>query len=158
MNRTREPAARAGGASAAGRSVGALYGPVLTGAVLTGVGAGLAAFNRLTMRQLDAVPTTVIEPVTVCVPARDEARRLPALIADLRAQQGVPRLRVLILDDRSADATYEAAAAAAGGAERVTVICAGTEPAPREVAQKRGPAPRQPPPEQGLEPAQRVPV
>ncbi|WP_280313833.1 glycosyltransferase, partial [Nocardia wallacei] len=130
MNRTREPAARAGGASAAGRSVGALYGPVLTGAVLTGVGAGLAAFNRLTMRQLDAVPTTVIEPVTVCVPARDEARRLPALIADLRAQQGVPRLRVLILDDRSADATYEAAAAAAGGGERVTVFCAGTQPPP----------------------------
>lgn len=130
MNRTREKAPRAGGAAVAGRSGGALHGPVLAGAVLAGAGAGLAALNRLTLRQLDAVPTTVIEPVTVCVPARDEVGRLPALIADLRAQQGVPRLRVLILDDRSADATYEAAAAAAGGDERFTVICAETEPAP----------------------------
>ncbi|MBF6174131.1 glycosyltransferase [Nocardia blacklockiae] len=127
MKRTREFAARAG---AAGVNARAVHGLVLAGTVVAGAGAAVAALNRITVPQLAGARTTVIEPVTVCVPARDEVGRLPALIADLRAQQGVPRLRVLILDDRSADATYEAAAAAAGGDERFTVICADTEPAP----------------------------
>ncbi|WP_084161691.1 glycosyltransferase family 2 protein [Nocardia sp. BMG51109] len=90
----------------------------------------MAAVNRLTVRQLNAAHTTVIEPVTVCVPARDEAAEVPALIADLRAQRGVSRLRVLILDDGSTDGTYAAAAIAAGGDERFTVIAADTGLAP----------------------------
>ncbi len=89
----------------------------------------MALVNRVTVRQLVAVTTSVIEPVTVCVPARDEADRLPALIADLRAQRGIPRMRVLILDDRSADGTYHAAVAAVEGDERFTIITAETEPA-----------------------------
>ncbi|MBB5917984.1 GT2 family glycosyltransferase [Nocardia transvalensis] len=103
---------------------------VVAGSVLAAIGAATAALNRLTVRQLDTAHTTVIEPVTVCVPARDEVERLPRLIADLRAQHGVSRMRVLVLDDRSTDATYEAAAAAAGGDERFTVIGADAEPAP----------------------------
>ncbi|MFI5781567.1 glycosyltransferase [Nocardia sp. NPDC051570] len=105
-------------------------GVVAAATVLSGAGCVMAAVNRATIRQLTAVATTVIEPVTVCVPARDEADRLPALIADLRAQRGVPRMRVLILDDRSGDGTYQAAVAAVEGDERFTVISAEAEPAP----------------------------
>ncbi|WP_280382181.1 glycosyltransferase [Nocardia wallacei] len=123
MMRTREEATNR-------RIRSAFDGLVAGGTLIAGAGAVLAAVNRATIRQLDPVPTTVIEPVTVCVPARDEAGRLPELIADLRAQHGVSRLRVLILDDRSGDGTYAAAVHAVGGDERFTVIAAESEPEP----------------------------
>ncbi|MEV0436844.1 glycosyltransferase family 2 protein [Nocardia sp. NPDC050413] len=100
------------------------------GTGLAVLGAGTAAYNLATLRTLPRQVSGVIEPVTVCVPARDEAQRLPDLIADLRAQTGVPRLRVLILDDASTDGTYEAALAAIGGDERFTVLRSAAHPAP----------------------------
>ncbi|RMI29115.1 glycosyltransferase [Nocardia stercoris] len=103
---------------------------VAAGTAIAATGAALTAVNRLSVPMLRARRTTVIEPVVVCVPARDEATRLPWLIADLRAQQGVPRLRVLVLDDRSTDGTYAAAVDAIGDDHRFAVISAETEPAP----------------------------
>ncbi|MFF0542300.1 glycosyltransferase [Nocardia thailandica] len=100
------------------------------GAGLAGLGAATAVYNLLTLRALPRRVAGVIEPVTVCVPARDEAARLPDLVADLRAQTGVPRLRVLILDDASTDGTYEAALAAADGDDRFTVLRSAAHPAP----------------------------
>nr|WP_245672328.1 glycosyltransferase family 2 protein [Nocardia anaemiae] len=82
------------------------------------------------MRRLSTGPTTAIEPVTVCIPARDEAARLPELIDDLRGQVGVPRLRVLILDDASSDGTEAAALEAIAGDSRFTVFRSEAEPAP----------------------------
>lgn len=61
--------------------------------------------------------------VSVVVPARDEARTLPALLAALRAQDVRP-LEVVVVDDASADDT--AAVATAGGAH---VVPAGPVPA-----------------------------
>ncbi|WP_425301640.1 glycosyltransferase [Nocardia farcinica] len=102
---------------------------VRLGTGLALAGAAVATVNRVTMPRLSpGVP--VLEPVTVCVPARDEADRLPALIADLRAQVGVPRLRVLILDDASTDDTAAIARAAAGGDPRITVLRSTTPPPP----------------------------
>ncbi len=86
------------------------------------LGAGIALYNRITVPRLTNAPTTVIEPVTVCVPARNEADRLPALIGDLRAQVGVPRLAVRILDDASTDETGAAALAAIGDDPRFTLL------------------------------------
>ncbi|WP_280311935.1 glycosyltransferase [Nocardia abscessus] len=86
------------------------------------LGAGIALYNRITLPRLADSPTTVIEPVTVCVPARNEADRLPDLIADLRAQVGVPRLKVRILDDASTDDTGAAARAAIGDDSRFTLL------------------------------------
>ncbi|MBC7272418.1 MAG: glycosyltransferase family 2 protein, partial [Streptomyces sp.] len=100
------------------------------GTGLAALGATTAAYNLVTLRTLPRQVSGVIEPVTVCVPARDEADRLPDLIADLRAQTGVPRLRVLILDDASTDGTYEAALAAVGGDDRFTVLRSAAHPAP----------------------------
>lgn len=47
--------------------------------------------------------------VTVLIPARDEAARLPSCLAPLRDAPGV--LEVLVVDDRSTDGTAEVAAA-----------------------------------------------
>ncbi|MFE3443985.1 glycosyltransferase [Nocardia sp. NPDC059180] len=83
----------------------------------------------MTMRRLIPGPS-VDESVAVCVPARNEARQLPELIADLREQTGVPGLRVLILDDGSTDGTYQAAKRAAGDDPRITVLRCADEPEP----------------------------
>ncbi|WP_147124072.1 glycosyltransferase family 2 protein, partial [Nocardia neocaledoniensis] len=100
------------------------------GTGLAALGASTALYNLATLRTLPRRVSGVIEPVTVCVPARNEADRLPALIADLRAQTGVPRLRVLILDDASTDGTYEAAIAAIAGDDRFSVLRSAAHPAP----------------------------
>ncbi|MEV4129780.1 glycosyltransferase [Nocardia sp. NPDC049707] len=93
-------------------------------------GCGTAVFNRATVRRLSAGTNTVIEPVAVCIPARDEAQRLPELIDDLRGQLGVPRLRVLILDDASSDGTEAAALEAIADDARFAVFRSEAEPAP----------------------------
>ncbi|MGK8524559.1 glycosyltransferase [Nocardia asteroides] len=94
------------------------------------LGAGIALYNRLTVRRLANTPATVIEPVTVCVPARNEADRLPDLIGDLRAQVGVPRLAVRVLDDASTDGTGAAARAAIGDDPRFTLLRTESDPPP----------------------------
>lgn len=103
-------------------------GAVRAGAGIAVAGAGIALCNRITVRQLTNTATSVIEPVAVCVPARNEATRLPGLIADLRAQRGVARMSVVVLDDASGDDTFEAAVAAAGGDPRITVLRNDNEP------------------------------
>ncbi|WP_405180408.1 glycosyltransferase [Nocardia sp. NBC_01377] len=99
------------------------------GAAVAVLGCATALFNRLTVRRLPE-SAAVIEPITVCVPARDEAHRLPELIADLRAQSGAPRLQVLVLDDASTDGTAEAAEKAIDGDPRFLVIRSRDEPEP----------------------------
>lgn len=103
---------------------------VCAGTVVAGAGCAVALANRLSMRRLRPDATPVIEPVVVAIPARDEAARLPGLIADLRAQQGLSRMRVWILDDGSTDGTFPAAVEAIGDDERFTVVAADTEPPP----------------------------
>lgn len=95
---------------------------VAVGTGLAVFSAALAGWNRITMARLVRAPSPVEDEVTVCVPARDEADRLPGLIADLRAQTGIPRMRVLIFDDDSGDGTYAAAEAAVDGDPRFTVV------------------------------------
>ncbi|WP_405498097.1 glycosyltransferase [Nocardia sp. NBC_00511] len=85
---------------------------VTAASAVSALGALTALANRVGTPRLRPGPHRVDEPVTVCVPARDEADRLPALIADLRAQRGLTDLRVLILDDASTDGTSDAARAA----------------------------------------------
>ncbi|MEV3959739.1 glycosyltransferase [Nocardia sp. NPDC050193] len=93
-------------------------------------GAALTAWNRRTVPRLSPAPAPVIEKVTVCVPARDEAALLPGLLADLRAQTGVSRLRILVLDDASGDDTAERALRAMDGDPRCELLRGTTGPAP----------------------------
>ncbi|MBF0660052.1 glycosyltransferase [Rhodococcus sp. (in: high G+C Gram-positive bacteria)] len=90
-------------------------------------GAVVAAANRFALPRLRE-GAAVTESVTVVVPARDEAPRIASVIADLREQRGVPRLRVLVLDDDSSDGTFEIARRAADSDPRITVVRSSTPP------------------------------
>ncbi|WP_433561983.1 glycosyltransferase family 2 protein [Nocardia sp. CA-151230] len=103
---------------------------VTAGSAVAALGAATALANRLGTRRLRPAGRPVTEAVTVCVPARNEAARLPALIADLRAQQGIPRLRILILDDGSTDGTTAAARTAIGDDNRFLLSRNDIDPAP----------------------------
>lgn len=115
------------GRKSSGGGTGLLGRIVLSGTAIAALNSAIALTNRRSMPRLRAA-WSVIESVTVCIPARNEADRLPALIADLRAQVGVPRLRVIILDDASTDGTYDAAMAAVDRDERFTVARNDIEP------------------------------
>lgn len=98
------------------------------------VGAGLAlagtvhaAINgRLLRRPRASAP--VAGRVSVLVPARDEADRLPDCLRSLRSQRGVPGLEILVLDDESVDQTAEIAHRCAGGDPRVRVLTGAPRP------------------------------
>ncbi|WP_371852377.1 glycosyltransferase [Nocardia arizonensis] len=106
-----------------------LTAAVRSGAGVSTLGCAIALFNRMTVRRL-ADSAVAIEPITVCVPARDEVARLPELIADLRAQTGAPRMRVLILDDASTDGTGDAALEAIDDDPRFIVVRSESDPEP----------------------------
>ena len=91
---------------------------VAAGTSLAAVSAAIALYNRATVPRLDPHAEPTDEPVTVCIPARNEVDALPDLIGDLRAQRGVSGLRVLILDDDSTDDTFRAATRAIDGDDR----------------------------------------
>ncbi|MFC9789992.1 glycosyltransferase [Rhodococcus sp. NPDC127528] len=93
---------------------------VRSGTVLSAAGAVVATVNARTVPRLSG-RDAVSEPVTVCVPARNEADSAPRLIADLRAQRGLADLRVLVLDDDSTDGTGAAVRDAIGGDPRFTL-------------------------------------
>lgn len=102
-----------------------MYGRLVrAGALAATATAALAVVNARTApvvapRRGGAAAAT--ERVTVCIPARDEAARLPDLLADLLAQRTAAALTVLVLDDESTDGTADVAVAAAGGDPRVRV-------------------------------------
>lgn len=97
------------------------------GGALAILGAATAAVNAASLPRLRSAP--VAEPVTVVVPARNEAARVGALVADLRAQRGLSTLRVIVLDDDSTDSTADVARRAIGSDGRFALI-RNTEPPP----------------------------
>ncbi|MEV0154649.1 glycosyltransferase family 2 protein [Micromonospora sp. NPDC050686] len=74
-------------------------------------------------------PAEPTEPVAVLLPLRDEADRVTPCLRALLAQQGVPGLRIVVLDDGSTDGTAEVVRAVAGGDPRVTLLT-GVAPPP----------------------------
>lgn len=82
------------------------------------------------MPRLSAPAGPISETVTVCVPARNEADRIADLIADLRAQTDIPRLRILVFDDDSTDDTAARAVEAIDGDPRCTLLRGSGGPAP----------------------------
>lgn len=71
-----------------------------------------------------------LPPVSVCVPARDEAHQIGACVRALLASdlaRHAASFEVVVVDDRSSDGTSEAARAADDGSGRLHVV-AGTEP------------------------------
>lgn len=97
----------------------------LSGCILWVAYAGLIGFYRRGWRLAPAAegpapPAQV--PISVLVPARNEARHLPGLLAALRAQRYPQHLfEVLVLNDHSTDATATLAGAAGGNVRLVAL-------------------------------------
>lgn len=100
-----------------------------SGRAATAVTAALLAHTVRNARVLRRPPTSTpaARPVSILVPARDEADRIgPCVRAALASRWG--DLEVLILDDRSSDATAAVARRAAAGDPRLAVLAGAPRP------------------------------
>lgn len=95
-----------------------------------------AAINRGRLRRPPSDPPTIREPVSVLVPARDEATTIGACVAALLGSAGLADVEVLVGDDGSTDGTAEAARAAAEAARAAV----GSDPRLRVLAVPAPPA------------------
>jgi hypothetical protein len=95
---------------------------VLAGSLLAVAGTAHQLLNLRALRVPPAAPGPVGEPVSVLVPARDEAHRIAPTIRSVLAQTGVADLEVLVLDDGSTDGTADVVRAVADGDPRLKVL------------------------------------
>ncbi|MEJ2871952.1 glycosyltransferase family A protein [Actinomycetospora sp. OC33-EN08] len=95
---------------------------VISGSLLALAGTVHQLVNLTLLRRPPAAPEPVGVPVSVLVPARDEAARIGPTVRSLLAQRGVADLEVLVLDDGSTDGTADVVAATADGDPRLRVL------------------------------------
>jgi hypothetical protein len=100
---------------------------VRAGSALAVLGTLHQVVNLRGLRRPPADPPPVDEPVTVALPARDEAHRIGPAVAALLGQRGVPDLELLVLDDGSTDGTADVVRAVAAGDPRLRIL-QGTPP------------------------------
>lgn len=86
--------------------------------------AALLAVHAAVNARLLRVPTATATSarVSVLLPVRDEAERVGRCLTSLLAQEGVPELEVVVLDDGSTDGTAEVVRAVAAGDARVRLL------------------------------------
>ena len=78
--------------------------------------------NARALRRPTTPRSTVDEKVAVLLPVRDEAARVGPCVTALLAQEGVPGLEIVVLDDGSTDGTADLVRAAAGGDGRLRLV------------------------------------
>ena len=106
----------------------------IIGAVAAAAWVYLLAFRGAFWRvnPKDRTPATApARSVVAVIPARDEAEVIGGAIASLLAQDYGGRLHIVVVDDQSSDGTAtiaRQAAAAAGAADRVTIVAAESVP------------------------------
>jgi len=81
-----------------------------------------AAVNLRLLRRLPDDPPPVAERVSLLLPVRDEAARVPAALRALLDQTGLRDVEILVLDDGSRDGTAEVVRRGAGGDPRVRLL------------------------------------
>lgn len=106
-----------------------LRGLVVTGSSLACLGTLHQLVNQRLLRTPPADPPAVAAPVSLLVPARDEAHRIGPTIESLLAQRGLAEVEILVLDDGSVDGTADVVRRVAGGDPRLRVLT-GTPPPP----------------------------
>lgn len=79
------------------------------------------AYNLTRLRRPGPRPATTTEPVSVLVPARDEADRIGPCVRAILDSTGV-ELELVVLDDGSLDGTADVVRAQSGGDARVRVV------------------------------------
>ena len=93
-----------------------------TGAITAAMLTAHAAVNMRMIRRPRDESVTVSERVSVLLPARDEAHRIAPTLRALLAQEGLPDLEILVLDDGSTDDTGDVIRQVVGSDPRVKVI------------------------------------
>lgn len=85
---------------------------VVTAGSIAAVGiAAHTAYNLRQLRRPQQITVDIPEPVSVIIPARNEIAHIEATVRSALAQEHVPHLQVIVLDDGSTDGTAEALAA-----------------------------------------------
>jgi len=107
----------------------ALRAATAAGSALATVGAAHTAWNLTRFRRPPTDPPPVHEPVAVLLPVRDEATRVEPCLRSVLAQTGIRDLRVLVLDDGSADGTLDVVRRVVGDDARVRVLAGQPLPA-----------------------------
>ena len=100
---------------------------VLAGSFLACLGTVHELLNLRYLRRPPAKPPSVSVPVSVLVPARDEAHRIAPTIRSLLTQRGLTDVEILVLDDNSTDGTADVVRGVAPADARLRVL-AGTPP------------------------------
>jgi len=93
-----------------------------TGAITAAALRTHAAINMRLVRRPRDESVTITERVSVLLPARNEAARITPTLRSLLAQQGLPNLEILVLDDGSTDGTGDVIRQVVGADPRVKVI------------------------------------
>ncbi|MEY3733090.1 MAG: hypothetical protein RL347_449 [Actinomycetota bacterium] len=93
-----------------------------TGAITAAALTTHAAINMRLVRRPRDESVTITERVSVLLPARNEAARITPTLRSLLAQQGLPNLEILVLDDGSTDGTGDVIRQVVGADPRVKVI------------------------------------
>lgn len=93
-----------------------------TGALTSAALTAHAAINMRLIRRPRDESVTIGERVSVLLPARNEAARITPTLRSLLAQEGLPDLEILILDDGSTDGTADVVRQVVGSDPRVKVI------------------------------------
>lgn len=97
---------------------GATY--VGSAAAVTGTVHLMANLRLVRRPRIDIEP--IAEKVSVLLPVRDEAARVTPCLESLLAQEALPHLEILVLDDGSTDGTPDVVRAIADGDSRVRLI------------------------------------
>lgn len=103
----------------AGRLARAIAG---TGALTSMALTAHAAINMRLIRRPRDESVTIDERVSILLPARNEAARITPTLRSLLAQEGLPDLEILVLDDGSTDGTADVVRQVVGADPRVKVI------------------------------------
>ncbi|MFZ8909444.1 MAG: glycosyltransferase [Candidatus Nanopelagicales bacterium] len=93
-----------------------------TGALTSMALTAHAAINMRLIRRPRDESVTIDERVSILLPARNEAARITPTLRSLLAQEGLPDLEILILDDGSTDGTADVVRQVVGADPRVKVI------------------------------------
>jgi hypothetical protein len=96
-------------------------------AVAVGLLTAHTVVNALLLRRPGPRTSAVDVAVSVLLPLRDEAHRVRPCLEALLAQESVPRLEIVVLDDGSGDGTAEVVRAVAG--DRVRLVTGAPPPA-----------------------------
>lgn len=101
-----------------------------TGALTASVLTAHTAINMRMIRRPRDEAVTIDVRVSVLLPARDEANRITPTLRALLAQEGLPNLEILVLDDGSTDGTGDVVRQVVGTDPRVKVIDGPDDPPP----------------------------